>query len=144
MLITIGSLMKIESIAERSLWSILQYVWPALSDNLSWKPIFGILKVAVLHRFYCISYVFGLASHQIMQMNIYYNAPLAAWQTLWNLISLLILPRLSRVDCLFIGSHAHARQVASRINSKWGWPGYATITHRRRAQGTIRKRHREH
>ena len=36
---TNGSLMKVENIAECSPWSILQYVWPALSDNLSWKPI---------------------------------------------------------------------------------------------------------
>ena len=35
---TNGSLMKVESIAECSPWSILQYFGPALSDNLSWKP----------------------------------------------------------------------------------------------------------
>ena len=35
---TKGSLMKIESIAECSPWSILQYFWPALSDNMYWKP----------------------------------------------------------------------------------------------------------
>ena len=34
-----GSLMKVESIAECSPWSILQYFWPALSDNWSWKQI---------------------------------------------------------------------------------------------------------
>ena len=45
--------MKVESIAECSPWSILQYVWPALSDNWFWKPICGLLRVAVLHRFYC-------------------------------------------------------------------------------------------
>ena len=28
--------MKVESIAECSPWSILQYFWPALSNNLSW------------------------------------------------------------------------------------------------------------
>ena len=38
-----GSIMKVESIAECSPWSILQYFWPALSDNLYWKPIFGVL-----------------------------------------------------------------------------------------------------
>ena len=32
---TNGSLMKVESIAECSPWSILQYFWPALSDTLS-------------------------------------------------------------------------------------------------------------
>ena len=31
-LMTNGSLMKVESIAECSSWSILQYFWPALSD----------------------------------------------------------------------------------------------------------------
>ena len=38
-LTTNGILMKVKSIAECSPWSILQYFWPALSDNLSWKPI---------------------------------------------------------------------------------------------------------
>ena len=33
--------MKVESIAECSPLSILQYFWIALSDNLSWKPICG-------------------------------------------------------------------------------------------------------
>ena len=32
-LMTNGSLMKVESIAECSPWSILQYFWPALSDD---------------------------------------------------------------------------------------------------------------
>ena len=32
--------MKVKCIAECSPWSILQYFWPALSDNWSWKPIF--------------------------------------------------------------------------------------------------------
>ena len=32
--------MKVECIAE----SILQYFWPALSDNWSWKPIFGLCE----------------------------------------------------------------------------------------------------
>ena len=34
-LIKSDSLMKVESIAECSLWSIMQYFLPALSDNLS-------------------------------------------------------------------------------------------------------------
>ena len=42
LLITNGSLMKVVSIAECSPWSILQYFWPALSDNWSWKTIFGL------------------------------------------------------------------------------------------------------
>ena len=42
-LMTNGSLMKVESIAERSLWSILQHFWPALSNIWSWKLIFGLL-----------------------------------------------------------------------------------------------------
>ena len=35
-----GSLMKVESIAECSPWSILQYFRPALSNNWYSKPIF--------------------------------------------------------------------------------------------------------
>ena len=38
------SLMKVESIAECSPWSILQCFWPALSDNQSWKSIFGLFE----------------------------------------------------------------------------------------------------
>ena len=38
-----GSLTKVKSIAEYSPWSILLYFWPALSDNRSWKPMFGLL-----------------------------------------------------------------------------------------------------
>ena len=41
---TNGSLIKVESIAECSPWSILQYFWPALSNNWSWKPNFGIFE----------------------------------------------------------------------------------------------------
>ena len=40
-LMTNGRLMKVESIAE---WSILQYFWPALSDNWSWKRILVFLE----------------------------------------------------------------------------------------------------
>ena len=36
--------MQVESIAECSPWSILQYFWPALSANWSWKPIFGLFE----------------------------------------------------------------------------------------------------
>ena len=36
-LMTNGSLLKVETITECSLWSILQCFWPALSDNWSWK-----------------------------------------------------------------------------------------------------------
>ena len=43
-LMTNGSLMKVESSADCSPWNILQYLWPALSDNWSWKPIFGLCE----------------------------------------------------------------------------------------------------
>ena len=41
---TNGSLMKVKSIAECSPWTILQYFWPALSDNWFEKPIFGLFE----------------------------------------------------------------------------------------------------
>ena len=54
---TNGSLMNVESIAECSPWSILQYFWPSLSNNLSWKPAFifflsGHLRQVLLYRSY--------------------------------------------------------------------------------------------
>ena len=39
-----GSLMKVESIAECSKGSILQYFRPAFSDNWFSKPIFGLFE----------------------------------------------------------------------------------------------------
>ena len=33
--------MEVKSIVE---WSILQYFWPALGDNWSWKHIFGLFE----------------------------------------------------------------------------------------------------
>ena len=52
---TDGSLMKVEIITECSLWSILQYFWPALSDYWSSKPIFvyslsGHLRQVLLYK----------------------------------------------------------------------------------------------
>ena len=41
---TNNSLMMVESISECSPWSILQYFWPAFSDNWSWKPIISIFE----------------------------------------------------------------------------------------------------
>ena len=43
-IMTNGSLMKVESIAECSPLSILQYFLPALSENWSWKPILGLFE----------------------------------------------------------------------------------------------------
>ena len=39
-----GSLMKVKSIAECSPWNILQYIWPAIVDNWSWKQICGLFE----------------------------------------------------------------------------------------------------
>ena len=40
----VRTLMKVESIAECSEGSILQYFWPTLSDNWSSKPIYGLFE----------------------------------------------------------------------------------------------------
>ena len=50
-LMTNGSSMKVKSFAECSPWSILQYFWPALSNNWSWKPIFCLFEggCSVIH-----------------------------------------------------------------------------------------------
>ena len=41
---TTGSLIQVKSIAECYPWSILQYIWPELSDDWSWKPIFCLFE----------------------------------------------------------------------------------------------------
>ena len=46
-------LMKVQSIAECSLWSILQYFWPALGDNGYRKPILVLFWMAAQDRVYC-------------------------------------------------------------------------------------------
>ena len=76
-LITNGSLMQVESIAECSPWSILQYFWPALSDNWSWKPIFGLfesgrLRPVLLYE----TYNFYLRTHNsciLKEMQVFYQ-----------------------------------------------------------------------
>ena len=50
-LMTNGSLMKVKGIAECSPWSILQYFSPALSNNWSWKPLYGIYGLFESGRF---------------------------------------------------------------------------------------------
>ena len=52
-LMTNSSNMKVESIAECSPWSILQYFWPALRDNWSWKPIISLFESGHFTQFYC-------------------------------------------------------------------------------------------
>ena len=52
-LVTHGSLIKVESIAECSTWSILQNFWPALSDNWYWKPICGLFNTGFTKLLYC-------------------------------------------------------------------------------------------
>ena len=57
-LMTNGSLMQVKSIAECSPWSILQYIWPAWSDNRSWKPFlvfFFELRLKAGFTVHCIS-----------------------------------------------------------------------------------------
>ena len=39
-----SSLMNVKSITKCSPWGILHYFCPALSDNLSWKPFFGLFE----------------------------------------------------------------------------------------------------
>ena len=58
---TNDSLMKVKCIAECSTWSILQYLWPALSDNRSWKPFTDLFESGRFTQVYCriVSYWLG-------------------------------------------------------------------------------------
>ena len=61
-----GCLLKVESIAECSKGSILQYFWPALSDNRYWMPIL----------------VFFFSGHleQVLQYNLFPWTPPWTWE----------------------------------------------------------------
>ena len=56
--------MKVESIAECSPWSILQYFWTALSDNWSWKPIFRLFESGRFTQVWLYSVFVLLQVHQ--------------------------------------------------------------------------------
>ena len=60
--------MKLESIAECSPWSILQYFWPALSENWSWKTVFGLFESGCFRQAL-------LYSSQIFQQDCLYSVP---------------------------------------------------------------------
>ena len=64
-LMTNGSLMQVKNIAECTKVSILQYFPPALSDNRSWKTIFGLLFEWQLKTGFivCLIYIVGISSH---------------------------------------------------------------------------------
>ena len=78
-----GSLMKVKFIAECSPWTILQYFWPALSNNWSWNPIFGILfdwllktgftVPVIVHAFVAIYWLFSILTFSKKKMQEYYN-----------------------------------------------------------------------
>ena len=103
--------MNAESIAKCSPWSILQYFWPALSDNRSWKPFFVFLRVVVLHRFYfslkllsdrrliyCLKFSSFLFTLVMLNIFMYYTPPQFLYcgpaafqlQTKWNTVWILI------------------------------------------------------
>ena len=73
-LMTNGSLMKVESIAECSPWSILQYFWPALRDNWTWKSICGLFESG--HFTQVLLYIF------LCQKVIYMNMPISRYTVL--------------------------------------------------------------
>ena len=56
---TNGNLMKVESIAECSPWSILQYFWPALRDTWYWKPILVFFLSGRLKVLWIFKNIFG-------------------------------------------------------------------------------------
>ena len=59
-LMTNGSLMKVESIAECSPWNILQYFWFVLSNNWSWKPNFGLFESGCFRQVLLYVYEMGM------------------------------------------------------------------------------------
>ena len=73
--------MKVESIVE----SILQYFWPALNDKFV-ISLEKLLRVAVLHRFYCSSIPQSLGKTVVFTKirNRYNQAPHLTRDTIWE------------------------------------------------------------
>ena len=93
-----GSLMKVESIAECSLWSILQYFWPALSDNGSWKLFFGLFESGHFTQvlLYCELLECVLPEYYTTYMKI--SSPCTSLKS-WNDNTLLTLSMLGNFSC---------------------------------------------
>ena len=82
-LMTNGSLMEVKSIAECSLWSILQYFWPALSDNWSWKPSFGLhFEWPLKTGFTVFNLIFGRKMKLIVFSCVSWGLIIAIWNAL--------------------------------------------------------------
>ena len=63
------SLMKVESIAE---WSILQYFWPTLSDNWSWKPIFKLFESGNFTQVLLYDLGFKVHGQKILKLSVWF------------------------------------------------------------------------
>ena len=64
-------------------WSILQYFWPALSDNRSWKPIFGLLFEWPLKTGFTVLVLF----HEYLTLSLLVVTFVVCWkplQTVWT------------------------------------------------------------
>ena len=62
---TNSSLIEVESIAECSPWSILQYFWPALSDKCSWKNNFRSFLEWLFYTGFAVSYSSGTPKKEL-------------------------------------------------------------------------------
>ena len=113
---TNGSLMKVESIAECSHWSILQYFWPALSVIGIENQFLVFLRVAVLDRFYCKSITRG-------------DEETHYWFTMWTaeartglcfreVISTPLLLSIIRISPKIVLQHAHESLACSQKQSQ--------------------------
>ena len=76
---TTGRWMKVKSIAECSKGSILQYLWPALSDNLE-KQFLVFLRKAIFDGFYCSWYIYKHLQACVLQYpNSGQYSPISVW-----------------------------------------------------------------
>ena len=95
--ITIGSLMKVESIAERSPWNIL--LTCILKAIIALENQFSVfLRVAVLHRVYCIHVRFDFPSCPVHSFGT---------ATLSIVVSLKPFELLTHLFCLSFCTHTH-------------------------------------
>ena len=109
---TNGSLMKVKSIAECS-WSILQYFWHALSDNWSWKPIFGLFESGRFTQV-LLHYIVYFLGHYLQQNPKFYVCDRPFPPNYQPFIKALSCPNITALQIWFQSTHYFMRYSAHK------------------------------
>ena len=96
-------------------WSILQYIWPALSHNRSWKPSFGLfewqLKTDLL---YCFQFYLTLCI--LMNSSIWFGTMGLGWLIVYIKGSQF---RTSKLRCIILALSANPDEMPQNAAFIW-------------------------